>query len=470
MWSPALLPFLLLVLQPVSAIWPVPRNLSTGSTPLYIHQNLEITYNGGLVCWHSPPDRSCIPDDLSAKPNLREQLVYTYGYEPLNTFDSKQIVQGGVSRAFAAIFQDNFVPWKLHRRNALATFEPNLQAGQKWVKSLAITQTSVDKAGTFRPLAGAVDESYNLTLGVDGTAKIAAVSSTGVLRGLETFVQLFYQHSGGPFWYTPYAPVSIHDAPRFPHRGLLLDVARNWYEVKHIQRTIDALSWNKMNRLHLHMTDSQSWPLEIPSMPEVARKGAYRSDLTYGADDLEEIQKYGIARGVEVIIEIDMPGHIGSLAWSHPELIFAYDAFPYFWWCAEPPCGAFKLNNSAVDTFLGKLFADLLPRVAPYSAYFHTGGDELNANDSMLDPDIRSNSSTVLQPLLQKFINANHARVRKQGLVPMVWEEIPINWNVTLGNDTVVQTWLGDSSVKTLTSQGLKVIDSNYNYWVSLKG
>ncbi len=144
-------------------------------------------------------------------------------------------------------------------------------------------------------------------------------------------------------------------------------------------------------------------------MPEVARKGAYRSDLTYGADDLEEIQKYGIARGVEVIIEIDMPGHIGSLAWSHPELIVAYDAFPYFWWCAEPPCGAFKLNNSAVDTFLGKLFADLLPRVAPYSAYFHTGGDELNANDSMLDPDIRSNSSTVLQPLLQKFINANHA-------------------------------------------------------------
>ncbi len=115
---------------------------------------------------------------------------------------------------------------------------------------------------------------------MNGTTTLTAVSSTGVLHGLETFVQLFYQHSKGPFWYTPYAPVTIRDWPEYPHRGVLLDVARNWYEVKHITHTIDAIAWNKMNRLHIHMTDSQSWHLEIPSMPEVAEKGASQCGLT----------------------------------------------------------------------------------------------------------------------------------------------------------------------------------------------
>jgi hexosaminidase len=159
-----------------------------------------------------------------------------------------------------------------------------------------------------------------------------------------------------------------------------------------------------------------------------------------------------------------MPGHSG-LWWSHPELNVAANLQPYWYWCNEPPCGALKLNDSAVDGFLGKLFDDLFPRLSPYTAYFHTGGDELNANDSMLDPGVRSNSSTVLQPLLQKFIDSQHSRVRKAGLTPLVWEEIPLNWNVSLGNDTIVQTWLGASSVATLTSQGHKVIDSDYSYW-----
>ncbi len=470
MLSPrVLLSCVLLALQPVAALWPVPQQYSLGNSSLYIHQNVEITYNGGLVCWRSSPEHPCSsPAGPGTKHSLGAQLVYTYGYAPLNVHDSRQIVTGGISRAFAAIFQDGLVPWKLRKKNALAKVEPNLLKGQVWVRSLDIVQTARDGPATFKPSDGAVDESYNLTLTADGKARLTAVSSTGVLRGLETFVQLFYRHSGGPFWYTPFAPVTIRDAPKFPHRGVLLDVARNWYEVDDITRTIDALAWNKMNRLHIHMTDSQSWPLEIPTMPEVARKGAYRADLTYSAQDLRYIQEYAVARGIEVIVEIDMPGHIGSLALSHPELIVAYDAFPYSWWCAEPPCGAFKLNDTAVDRFLDKMFADLLPRIAPYSAYFHTGGDELNVNDSMLDPGVRSNSTEVLQPLLQKFIDRNHAHVRKHGLKPVVWEEMALNWNLTLGNDTVVQTWLSDSSVKSVVSKGLKVIDSNYNYWVRI--
>ncbi|TPX08926.1 uncharacterized protein E0L32_009630 [Thyridium curvatum] len=465
MISKSIFSFLLLALlsSPAFAIWPIPKSYQQGNKPLFIHQNLALSYNGGNVCWNSFSEHSCPLDEFSTKYEYNEQLVYTYGYSPAS-INSKEIVQAGVSRALASIFQTNFVPWRLHGKNELSSFEPDVNQA-KWIKSLAITQTGEDKPETFKPLAGQVDESYNLTLSEDGVAKLSAVTSTGVLRGLETFSQLFYTHSTGTFYYTPYAPVSIQDSPEYPHRGMLLDVARNFYPVKDIQRTIDALSWNKMNRLHVHITDSQSWPLDLPSMPEVAREGAYSRSQIYSESDLKGLQEYGVARGVEVVLEIDMPGHIGSLNWSHPELIVAYDAQPYQWWCAEPPCGAFRLNSTAVDRFLEAMFDDLLPRVAPYAAYFHTGGDELNANDSMLDPGIRSNKTEVLQPLLQKFVDAQHARVRKHGLTPMTWEEIPLNWNVSIGNDTVVQAWLGDASVKNLTAKGLQVIDSNYNYW-----
>ncbi len=464
MFSRSPLPLLLYIFGTASAIWPAPVNFTSGNTVLYLNQNIEITYNGAFVCWPSSPEQPCSSDDLDTEHDMLQQLPYTYGYEPSN-LKSKQIVQGGVSRALDSIFHSGLVPWVLRKR--ASNFEPDLFKGQNWLKSLQIVQTGTDKPGTFKPLAGDVDESYSLTISANATARLTAVSSIGILRGLETFVQLFYQHSAGPFWYTPFAPVSIQDAPKFPHRGVMLDVARSWFDVDDILRTIDATAWTKMNRFHIHVTDSQSWPLEIPAIPELAQKGAYRPDLTYSPEDIQQIQEYGAQRGVEVYFEIDMPGHIGSVSWSHPELITAFDAFPYFWWCAEPPCGAFKLNDSAVDTFLDTVMDDLLPRLQPYSAYFHTGGDELNANDSMLDPGIRSNASEVLQPLLQKFIDKQHDRVRKAGLTPLTWEEIPLVWNVTMGKDVVVQSWLGDASIKELTGKGFKVIDSNYNYWVS---
>ena len=455
--------FLLGIFDGVSAIWPAPLNYTHGSTVLYLRQSIQVTYNGAFVCWNSSPEPPCPSDDMHTKQGLFEQLPYTSDYEP-SGLSSRQIVQGGVARALDAIFKSGLDPWVLRKRDS--NYEPDLGKGQNWLRSLQIIQTGADNSSTFKPLAGQVDESYSLVISCNATAKLTATSSIGILRGLESFVQLFYQHSKGPFWYTPYAPAVIHDSPKFQHRGLLLDVARSWYDVDDILRTIDGMAWNKMNRLHIHVTDSQSWPIEIPALPELAQKGAYRSDLTYSPDDIETIQVYGANRGVEVYFEIDMPGHIASVAWSHPELITAFDAFPFFWWCAEPPCGAFRLNDTNVDKFLDTVMDDLLPRLQPYSGYFHTGGDELNANDSMLDPGIKANATSVLQPLLQKFIDKQHARVRKAGLVPMTWEEIPLDWNVTLGSDVVVQTWLGDASVKTLTARGHKVIDSNYNYWV----
>lgn len=456
-----------LAFSQVDAIWPAPKSLSTGDAVLFIDQTLEVTYNGDSVCWHSDGPTHFHDRMRDTETVFDKQISYTYGYThpPGTNFNSKDIVQAGVARAFKAIFQDNFVPWKLREHNS--DFEPDVYGQKAWIKSLQITQTEEDSEDTFKPLDDGVDESYSIAVTKDGKATIEANSSIGVLRALETFLQLFFKHSSGTFWYTPFAPVSVKDEPEYPHRGVLLDTARNWFEVEHIKRMIDAMAWNKMNRLHWHVTDSQSWPLEIPALPKLAEEGAYRKGLSYSPKDLAEIYEYGVHRGVQVVMEIDMPGHIGIVELAYKDLIVAYNEQPYQYWCAQPPCGAFRMNSTKVYDFLDDLFGDLFPRIAPYTAYFHTGGDELNANDSMLDPDVRSNDTAVIAPLLQIFLDFVHGKVRDAGMTPLVWEEMITHWNMTLGEDVVIQSWLGGAAVKELAEAGHKVIDSDYNFWVS---
>jgi hexosaminidase len=287
----------------------------------------------------------------------------------------------------------------------------------------------------------------------------------GIVRGLTTFTQLFFKHSEKDV-YTTLAPVEIYDAPKFQHRGLNLDVSRNYFSVRDIERTIDACAYNKMNRFHLHVTDSQSWPLEIPALPELAAKGAYRPDFIYSVDDFRDIQRYAALRGVEVITEIDMPGHTSSIALSYPDLIAAFNIQPgWDKYAAEPPSGTLKLNSSAVDDFLETLFADLLPRILPFSSYFHTGGDEVNKNAYTLDDTVRSSEQAILQPLMQKFIDRNHNQVRASGLTPIVWEEMLLDWNLKLGDDVIVQSWQSDEAVAKIVSRGHKALVGNYNYW-----
>lgn len=360
---------------------------------------------------------------------------------------------------------DKFIPWKFHPRNS--DFEPSPNASRTYIGSVIIQQNRTDPLNVYKAQAGIVDESYTLDISSDGRVSITSISSIGILHALETFTLLFYQHASNVGVYTPYAPVKITDAPKFSHRGMNLDVSRNYYSPSDIQRTIDALSWNKFNRLHLHLTDAQSWPVDIPALPELSAKGAYMKGLSYSPVVLEKIQRYGADRGIEVIIEIDMPGHTTSIGLSHPDIITAFNIQPdWSTYANEPPSGQLKLNSSAVYDFLDKLWADLLPRLLPYSAYFHTGGDEINANAYLLDEGVLSNDSAVLQPLLQKFLDHNHGKIRAAGLTPMVWEEQLLEWNLTLGPDVVVQTWQSDEAVARTVAKGHKALAGNYNYWV----
>lgn len=369
------------------------------------------------------------------------------------------IVEAGLRRVLNTIFENSLFPWKFHPRNS--AFEPPLN-NQSFIQQINVYQSGYD---SFRPLAGGVDESYTLDIEEDGITTITAVSSSGVLYALETFSQLFYQHSQDGI-YTPLVPVHIVDKPKFPHRGLNLDISRSFIPVKKIEETIDALAWNKFNRLHLHASDAQSWPVEIPAFPDLAKKGAYYDGLTYSPKEISHLQTYGVFRGVEVFIEFDMPGHTASIALAYPDLITAFNIQPEWnTYANEPPSGQLKLNSPAVYNFLEKLWADILPRVAPYSAYFHTGGDELNVNAYKFDPTVNSNSTAIIQPLLQKFVDFNHAKIRAAGLTPIVWEEMLLVWNLTLGPDVVVQTWLSEESVARTVAKGHKALVGNYNFW-----
>lgn len=112
---------------------------------------------------------------------------------------------------------------------------------------------------SLTPKAGEVNESYVLIIPSDSaTATIQAESSYGVLWALQTFNQLFYTHTDKQL-YTTHAPVYISDEPIFKHRGLNMDLSRHFYPKEVVLRIIDTLSWQKFNRFHMHITDSQSW-------------------------------------------------------------------------------------------------------------------------------------------------------------------------------------------------------------------
>jgi hexosaminidase len=456
---------LLLLASLTLAIWPIPVSYTAGNTTLWIKPDVQIILNGTLQVGSLTLRQYLSVFDFRTNANVlddQSNLNTNYGDHKL---PSLAIVEMAIGRAKKTLFKHNFVPWKFHPRNS--EFEPAPGTGEA-VKSITLTLNGpVDAANVLKPLAGGVDESYTLCVPLSGAAEITANSAVGLSHGLTTFTQLFYKHSTDNHVYTRFAPVDITDTPKFQHRGINMDVARNYFPVADIKRQIEAASYVKMNRFHIHITDGQSWPLEVPALPELSAKGAYRKDLVYTPDDVRDLQVYGAMRGVQVFIEIDMPGHTSSIHFSHPELIASFNKQPNWQiYAAEPPSGTLKLNHPAVPTFLEKLFADLLPRLAPYTAYFHTGGDEVNDNAYLYDETVASNDSAVLQPLMQKFVDRNHDQLRAAGFTPIVWQEMLLQWNVTLGKDVVVQTWRSDEAVLDTVTKGHKALVGNYNYWV----
>ena len=164
-----------------------------------------------------------------------------------------------------------------------------------------------------------VDEAYELQVlpVIDNDAYVVMTANTvyGVLRGFQTLLQLLEygwqeeEDDDKAIWILPDAPIHIMDAPAYPYRGLLIDTSRHYLPLNLILLNLDAMEINKMNVLHWHLTDSQSWPFESERYPELSRRGAYCVDCIYSKDDIQTVIQQAVDRGIRVILEVDLPGH-----------------------------------------------------------------------------------------------------------------------------------------------------------------
>ncbi|KAI0629981.1 N-acetylhexosaminidase [Trametes polyzona] len=422
----SLVVFLATAYSPAQALWPRPQSVQTGSSTLLLAPGFQITVLGHHV-----------PGDLLAAAGRTKQQLAGDKLERL-------VVGRG------AVDAPSF-----HQAKTLSRLTLSLSKGA----SFAPITNEAQKAPEDR------DEAYHLVVPADGSgATITANSSLGLFRGLTTFTQLWYAHENTV--YTVSAPVTIEDKPAYPYRGLMLDTARNYFPVDDIKRTLDAMSWVKINQFHWHIVDSQSFPLVVPGFKDLAAKGAYSASQTYELSDVRDIVSYAGARGIDVMVEIDTPGHTAIIAEAHPDFVACPHATPWATYANEPPAGQLRFANATVTQYIADLFAEVT-KMFP-SKLFSTGGDELNTNCYSIDEPTQAAlnaSGRTLEEALDVFTQKTHKVLEDKGKTPVVWEEMVLVHNVSLSKDTPVLVWISSDNVKAVAEKGHKIIHAASDYF-----
>ncbi|MCL2185412.1 MAG: beta-N-acetylhexosaminidase [Treponema sp.] len=313
----------------------------------------------------------------------------------------------------------------------------------------------IDKKESF------LDEAYIINIDKK-CINITACEPAGLFRGVQTLRQLFSESIESKSlvkdrkW--KIACCKIIDGPAYEYRGLMLDVARHFFNKEAVMRQIDHASLYKINKLHLHLTDDQGWRIEIKSRPALTEIGSLGS--AYGTnpggfftqEDFIKIAEYAAKRYIEVIPEIDMPGHMNAALASIPEL---------------NPDG--KLAKPRTDTKVGvstlmchsdatfKFLEDVIKEIAAISPskYFHIGGDEA-------DVTTLSEYSYFFERLIPI--------VKKYGKTTIGWR--PYDCTDAVDGDAVVQNWfliqdgfyfIKNKKLKTILSPAVAYLDQKYN-------
>lgn len=235
-----------------------------------------------------------------------------------------------------------------------------------------------------------VGEAYRLSVGSEGII-ISAGTYAGAFNGVETLLQLLpaavYSQIELP---VEVACCHIEDAPQYDYRGFMLDVCRTWIDKDKVKHYISILAHHKINKLHIHLSDDEAWRIEIKSHPELAETGGFRGgdspiwprygkwNERYGGyftqDDMREIIDYAATRNIEIIPEIDIPGHSLCLATMHPEVLCDYTpdlSASLGYDTRSALCATKESNYELIEDILTELCA-LFP-----SEYIHIGGDEV---------------------------------------------------------------------------------------------
>ena len=300
------------------------------------------------------------------------------------------------------------------------------------------------------------DESYELTV-TDSGAKLTAPTTLGVLRGLQTFLQLIAITPTG--FAAP--AVTIKDSPRFPWRGTLIDVSRHFIPIDVLKRNLDGLAAVKMNVLHWHLSDDQGFRVESKVFPKLT--GAGSDGMFYTQDEIREFIAYAHDRGIRVVPEFDIPGHSRSWFLGYPEL--SSGSGPYTLEGGGPGYIDPIMDPTQESTykFLEKFIAEMA-RLFP-DAYFHIGGDEVDGKQWDANPKIQAfihahgmknnqDLQAYFNQRLQKIVARNHKTM-------VGWDEI---LHPDLPKTIIVQSWRGQKSLAEAAKQGYSGLLSNGYY------
>ncbi len=299
------------------------------------------------------------------------------------------------------------------------------------------------------------DESYTLDVSA-AHAVLRAPTDLGALHGLETLLQLLQRDREG--WHLPV--VAIRDRPRFPWRGLMIDVARRWQPIEVVERNLDAMAAVKLNVLHLHLTDDQGFRIESLTHPELQEKGSDGKFFTQA--QMRTLIAYASDRGIRVVPEFDIPGHATSWVVSHPEL--ASLPGPYG---IEREWGVFNpvLDPTSEATYA--LLADFLGEMAALfpDKFIHIGGDENNGvqwnANQRIQAFIREHGLKDNEGLHAYFNTRIDAILAKNGKRLVGWDEI---MNPDLPRDCVIDSWRGTEALASAATLGFDGILSNGFY------
>lgn len=302
----------------------------------------------------------------------------------------------------------------------------------------------------FRKDDSLEEEAYRLKVDEDQIT-ISASGTSGFLYGAQTLRQLLPVaiESSAPvenvMWEVP--NVEVSDAPRFKWRGLMLDLSRHFFGKEYILKTIDHLSFHKMNILHLHLVDDQGWRIEIKKYPKLTEVGAWRVDQehlpwderktndpdekgTYGGfltqEELKEIVAYAATKGVEVIPEIEMPAHVSSAIAAYPELSCHGEPIAVPSGSLWPITDIYCVGKESTFEFLENVLLEVMD-IFP-SQYIHIGGDEATKTtwevDQLSLKRMETEGLESVEELQSYFIKRIEKFINSKGKKLIGWDEI----------------------------------------------
>lgn len=369
---------------------------------------------------------------------------------------------------------------------AVADFEAAVEAASGTVSGSSKT------AVVFKYDRRSGKEAYSISI-AENRITVKASSSNGVLYAIQTLKQMLPVeiYTGAPasdkVWALPLA--KIEDSPRFAYRGLHLDVARHFFDMDEVKRYIDIMAVHKLNILHWHLTDDQGWRIEIKKYPELTRIGSIRKrtiighsrrsntydNTPYGEgcwftqEQIREIIGYAASKGIEIIPEIDLPGHMQSALAVFPDL--GCTGGPYEVWdrwgvSKDVLCAGKEGTMEFLKNVLSEV-AELFP-----SEYVHIGGDECPKDRwencpacqaKIAELGLKDDEEHSAEHYLQSYVMAEmETFLASKGKRIIGWDEI-LDGEVT--PDATVMSWRGVAGGHKAAKMGHDVIMAANNYF-----